>query len=422
MNTITINNIGPISHVTLDLNKVNVIMGPQSSGKSTIAKIVSYCHWVEKRFILDGEYEYDFAEQFIDFHRVSKVYFSKDSLIEYRSNVIQITYKGASNKQEIKRLNGELNIGFLNSKNIYIPAERNFVSTIPDLGKYKRINDNIMNFLYDWYEVKKKYTKENKYPILNLGISYYHVQEKDTDTLVLSENKKELLLNNASSGLQSVLPMLLLLDYLTNGLYDEKITESVNEKEEVEKIIKFFVKDFIKKADNDERKNELIKRVEENQLPFNNIQMEELAKNVESRIEQMKYHFSSIIIEEPEQNLFPTTQRDLVYYMLKLVNDKNRDHKLLITTHSPFVLYALNNCMMGYWIKDKMPIEEQKELKSRESWIDPKLVSVWEIEEGKGTLRLIQDEKTGTINKNYFNSIMNEVMNEYYEMLNHIEI
>jgi hypothetical protein len=69
-----------------------------------------------------------------------------------------------------------------------------------------------------------------------------------------------------------------------------------------------------------------------------------------------------------------------------------------------------------------MPIEEQKELKSRESWIDPKLVSVWEIEEGKGTLRLIQDEKTGTINKNYFNSIMNEVMNEYYEMLNHIEI
>jgi len=422
MNTITIRNIGPIKNVTLDLNKVNVIIGPQSSGKSTIAKIVSYCHWVEKRYILDGEYEYDFAEQFTEFHRVSKVYFSKDSLIEYRSNDVHISYKGTSNKQEIKKTNDELNISFLNSKNIYIPAERNFVSAIPNLGGYKRINDNIMNFLYDWYEVKKKYTKDNQFSILNLGISYYHNQEKDSDMLVLNENKKELLLNNASSGLQSVIPLLLLLDYLTNGLYDEKVAESVNEKEEVEKLINFYVKDFLKKLENKEKEKEFIKQIEEKGFPFNNEQMKELAESVEARIERMKYHFSSIIIEEPEQNLFPKTQRDLVYYMLKLMNVKERDHKLLLTTHSPFILYALNNCMMGYLVKDKMPKEEQSELKSTQSWINPKLVSVWEIEENKGTLKSIQDKKTGTISKNYFNSIMNEVMDEYYEMLNYLEI
>ena len=50
MNTITIRNVGPIKDVTIELNKVNVIMGPQSSGKSTIAKAISYCQWVEKRF------------------------------------------------------------------------------------------------------------------------------------------------------------------------------------------------------------------------------------------------------------------------------------------------------------------------------------------------------------------------------------
>ena len=46
MSKIKIENIGPIKNVNFDLNKVNVIMGPQSSGKSTIAKIVSYCQWV----------------------------------------------------------------------------------------------------------------------------------------------------------------------------------------------------------------------------------------------------------------------------------------------------------------------------------------------------------------------------------------
>lgn len=419
MNTIIIRNIGPIKDVTLNLNKVNVIMGPQSSGKSTIAKIISYCQWVEKRFILDGEYEYEFEEQFMEFHRISDVYFSEDSLIDYKSDTVHISYSGLSNEQKITRVEDELNNNFLNHKNIYIPAERNFVSAIPDLGKYKRTNDNIMNFLYDWYEVKKKYTKENIYPILNLGISYYHIQEKDSDTLVLKDSQKELLLNNASSGLQSVLPMLLLLDYLTQGLYNEKTTESVNEKEQMEKVINFFIKDFIKKYDNEEKKNEFIKLIEENKLPVNKAEIEEIGRNVDARI---KYHFSSFIIEEPEQNLFPKTQRDLIYYMLSLINDKDRGHKLLLTTHSPFILYALNNCMMGFLIKEKMPKEEQDELKSSKSWIDPKLVSVWEIEENKGTLKSIQDEKTGTISKNYFNSIMNEVMDEYYEMLNNLDI
>ena len=40
-----IKNIGPINEVEFDLNKINIFMGPQSSGKSTIAKIVSYCGW-----------------------------------------------------------------------------------------------------------------------------------------------------------------------------------------------------------------------------------------------------------------------------------------------------------------------------------------------------------------------------------------
>lgn len=34
-----IKNIGPINEVEFDLNKINIFMGPQSSGKSTIAKI-----------------------------------------------------------------------------------------------------------------------------------------------------------------------------------------------------------------------------------------------------------------------------------------------------------------------------------------------------------------------------------------------
>ena len=42
MARLIIRNIGPIKDVDIELNKVNVFIGEQSSGKSTIAKFVSF--------------------------------------------------------------------------------------------------------------------------------------------------------------------------------------------------------------------------------------------------------------------------------------------------------------------------------------------------------------------------------------------
>ena len=50
-----IDNIGPISHVELDLKRVNVIIGPQSAGKSCILKLACFCAWAEKRIQLEQD-------------------------------------------------------------------------------------------------------------------------------------------------------------------------------------------------------------------------------------------------------------------------------------------------------------------------------------------------------------------------------
>ena len=41
MTHIVIKNVGPIKNAEFDLNKINVFMGPQSSGKSTIARLIA---------------------------------------------------------------------------------------------------------------------------------------------------------------------------------------------------------------------------------------------------------------------------------------------------------------------------------------------------------------------------------------------
>ena len=76
---IIIKNIGPIKEVELDLNKINVFMGPQSSGKSTIAKIISFCLWIEKNVCLFRnimDVKSGFRQMLEDYHQMHG-YFQK---------------------------------------------------------------------------------------------------------------------------------------------------------------------------------------------------------------------------------------------------------------------------------------------------------------------------------------------------------
>ena len=195
MNRLEIKNIGPIKDVNFELNKINVLMGPQSSGKSTIAKIISFCQWAEKRYLLDGEFKYDVKEQLLEFHRLSENYFSDNSYFT-------ITYKGKKLRKTIRKK--QTSKIYKKTKNIYIPSERNFVSVIPNLSKYKETNDNIMSFVYDWFTAKRIFNNSNLLPVLNLGVQFYNKSENDNDILLLS-NKKEIFLREGSSGLQSII-------------------------------------------------------------------------------------------------------------------------------------------------------------------------------------------------------------------------
>ena len=74
MANITIKYVGPLKEVSLDIKHINVFMGPQSTGKSTIAKIISQALWAEKNYLTMGE-EYDFYQGLLDFHNMDKNYF-----------------------------------------------------------------------------------------------------------------------------------------------------------------------------------------------------------------------------------------------------------------------------------------------------------------------------------------------------------
>ena len=130
-----------------------------------------------------------------------------------------------------------------------------------------------------------------------------------------------------------------------------------------------------------------------------------------------KTHNTQFVIEEPEQNLFPSTQKELIYHLLGSINF-NRGDRATITTHSPFVLYAMNNCMLGHLVKEEMlKDEDYTNLKSLKSSIDPTYVSVWQIT-NTGKINRIQGDDY-LIENNYFDASMKEVMDDFYKMINY---
>ena len=414
---IIIKNVGPINEVEFDLNKINVIIGPQSSGKSTIDKIACYCSWVEKRASQDQSFDFflrddNFIKELVRFHKIEG-YLKPDSYISYKSKVIAIEYTHNTKQLSMDWVD---QYAFINSKIAYIPAERNLVAAIPNWFDVKLLDNNTLNYMKDWGESRQVHTKDAPLQISGIKAAYYYEGGND---YVKTDNNGVLLLTNTSSGYQSIIPLNVLLHYLTRWIYENGTPRSVEKEARIDqlnsklfdnlvlnKIKEESIEDFVF-ADDLSKLGRLRSAWSETQIRFTN------------------YSHSRLFIEEPEQNLFPSTQMALVYYMLELANNPDRDHNLFITTHSPYILYALNNCILGGLIKESIPADIPLGISFRkEAFVNPKDVSVWEIKDGKfneyqGRDR-IQDED-GLIRKNYFDDIMSELMSDFNLLLNYYE-
>ena len=205
----------------VQLNKVNVFIGLQSSGKSTIARVLSTCSWVEKEvattmnegFVADAD---AFISLMSDFHKMTK-YFDDASEILFESEVVRIALKGKEFSLQLKDQEA-----YHREKICYVPSERNAV-TLPELQGFEFGQTNLRSFLFDWYNAREFYNEANKTDILNLGVRYYYdPNEQRLKDRIEHVNGKtyEIPLGSASSGLQSVVPLQIMMQYYAGQYFD----------------------------------------------------------------------------------------------------------------------------------------------------------------------------------------------------------
>lgn len=384
LTTLHVENFGPVSDATMDLRAINMFIGEQSVGKSTLAKLitiftdhVSLCKliqggmpvWINqlKEYNLDIYKDdpylivYDMDEDnkkfHIEFHDGTLSYFAKegDTTITDTKQIIGliVDLKKIYHKEELAgKLTPDIEgnaLMELFTNSLYIPAERIIYSVLTNLMPAlalanSTIPKNLLRFMVDLGNAKSIYPH---FHIDLLDVAFKH--ETNEDSIVIDRTDKTIPMTAASSGIQSLVPLLLVLHYA---------------------------------------------------------------------IEKREY--SSFVIEEPECNLFPTKQVELLKEILRLVKDPTRT--LTITTHSPYLLSAMNNILFAGLLTEKYGDRIKK-------YVDDIIPEVYQLKAGDYSVyslgkeinggvycKSLIDPETGMIDYNTLDGV-SEMLSDEFEAL-----
>lgn len=352
-----------------------VLIGPQSGGKSTIAKLLAIfknIEFVVKSFQYPNENH--FQASLIEFGITE--YDKKSTYIEYHSLLYSITVKDKlatvqlnPNFSDLLKLvaDGEklMKYKIVDSKmvfdtepkadavasiyanayihqSIYIPAERILFSTLSDSLYSLLANDVVLPKLFLKFggiiERARRYSP--KIDIKTLSVTYLRDNNQDW----ILQNGKKIKISHTSSGIQTSIPLF-------------------------------------------------------------------LAIHQEHGVDYLK----NFIVEEPELNLYPITQKQLVDFLAeRCVNEKN---SLLVTTHSPYILSAFANLIKA---NEVAKISDEKKAKTKKVvpekyWIDYNETSAYFID--KGVSKNIMDKKFKTIDFSQIDKASDVIGNEFDKLL-----
>ena len=340
MKKITIRNFGPIREAEIEMARMNVLVGPQSIGKSCVLKIAAFFSWLEKRIELtqdpEGVLKNAYKTHFIGYYGLYD-YNQKDTYIKYETKLMVIEYKSQTMMMEWKKDRWN----YHRSRISYIPSERNLIATISNWAKVD-VNDSLLEYFSGWDEARK--SRRKGIDILSTGVQYSYKKESDLDVVRL-KNGKDLLLSETSSGFQSLVPLFVHLIYLRSGQYNTNRKSSYASKAENERLLHLLI-DKLAQGNLDKEVMESIAQLQyvveysdKRKAGVGSTEMKALAQTYRNFVYTKR---SDIFLEEPENNLFPPTQVQLIEWLIEMSTDRFRRNSMFIATHSPYVV----NCFL----------------------------------------------------------------------------
>lgn len=356
MQTIEIRNIGPLADTgKIPVSQIMLLIGEQSTGKSTFMKILCFCCWLEKQVMIDEKkavYKYThyfrFWNELIKFHHFNDDFFSESSYIKYEGNAVQIEMRGKRRNARIT-LAPDFQKARHNMKLSFLPSERNLLSSIQNIESLYRSKDMdvLFNYILEWGEARSGFGVSNPLRLVFADKMRYHYDKQNGDVLTLADGKSKIKPYYASSGVQSALPVQVLATYLASAVGTsakispvEYLSHIVGKGKNIdEKALASVVQAIIQGGGTD------VSQTMHDAFPT----LDSVFKEMQNRFLYRSFH---LFVEELEQNLYPKAQFELVKLLVEMVADvsqrfHNYSSSVFLTSHSPYVLTALNVMMLA---------------------------------------------------------------------------
>ena len=409
-----VKNFGPLKDIEIEVREMVTFIGAQASGKSTLAKLISI--FEDESFRKDDAVSFEEELKKYNMHS----YLKDDSFIIYRNTNQNYFYEFNLSKKKINKINIRENL-----KALFYDFEKNNMKHeifFEDLDKIifkterlKKLFFNeffrLLNQIAENIKLKIDFVKKidfffieyekllAKYDVFVLFDSLYIPAERNFLHLI-AENTLGLINNNVQ------IPKHL----LNSGQDYEKALQTIKELplNIIDKKIKYKREGKTSYIyHNQNEKVDLLESASGLQSVIPVLLLVEYAKSLKD-----KYNFN-FVVEEPELNLYPKAQNELIKYLVANCLEDRKN--LILTTHSPFVLASLNNLLLAYDKGQTRPKEVSKTIK-KESWLNPKNFIAYQLKNGKAFK--IMDDKLGQIKENMIDSVSDSFSDEFSKLLN----
>jgi len=420
-----IRNFAGIKELEIEIKRINILIGPQASGKSVCAKLLFYF----KNFVweilsvveneqtkrnLDSSYSKKFEEYF-----PTDSWGNYDFFIKYEISNVFIEI---SRKQDSK---GKISLSYSDFFKKELTGLRSLLRKAKDKSSDKSANYERIDRLYLTRQVLRdnlidslimSLCKEAAFNQLFIpaGRSFFANLQSNIFSFLSSNNALDPFLRAFGSTYESIKNARL---RFRNRSEEKDVREM---QDEISRLIEKSLcgkhvhekgKDFLEVADGRRISVANSSSGQQETLPLT-IMLAALPFLVAPRSGQTVY------IEEPEAHLFPSAQRNVIELIATVFNYRKEKLQFFITTHSPYVLTALNNLLQAgllYEESSQDVLHQLEKIVPRYKALTTSDLSAYVLANGKCSSIICSD--TGLIDAKIIDSVSDELAIEFDKLL-----
>lgn len=410
MEKIKIENFAGIKSMDFEFKSINILIGPQGSGKSITVKLLyffkSFFNEIIQRLDSDEtkrEIDKKQKEKFITF-------FPKET---WPKGNFKITYTIENTSITVERLNNQIIFDYsenlkkvINKIRKVSSDEKKRISEDPKRTTYsfkRQLNDKLENHFKQEIAVESMYSQF----FIPAGRSFFANIQKSIFSFLSDNRSLDPFLIEFGSFYENLKRFYSRETHFEkiDKEFDEIISQILNSKYQREKE-----KDFL--IHNDQRKVNLSNASSGQQETLPLVVILKVLNEL-----QFSGNGATIYIEEPEAHLFPNAQKAMVKLLARTFNNKNSKFQIIVTTHSPYILASFNNLLQAGRLSKLKPEKDKNISKvvTKQEQISPDLISAYSLNLGK-KVDLI-DNESKLISQTILDSVSNEISIEFGNLL-----